>query len=595
MAKYLSAILLSFLTLNVFPQAVIKGRSAPGYVSIKEDASGTIAMGPAITGRSSSGYVNILPEIIIKPPQLQADNISFVDTDGNNYLNANENSRIIFVLKNTGEGPALNMEVRIIEKNRAPGLTYQSKTIGTLQPGEIRSIEIPVSGNENTTNSTASFSITINEANKFGIDLPPVILETRALVVPMVTISEIDYGGIRAIKGKPFDVRVVVRNAGPGMAENVTITLPLGENVINLNNNNREIIGNLASGEAREIKYNLITNKDYNFSKVNLSFVVSEKYGKYADNGRSSTAIPIDQPLTAENPVVIRGEEKAVAQNRPASTAVAGTSPAAFTSDVDRDIPIVKSKSQNKVALIIGNEDYSKAYNAESNVDFAARDAEVFSEYTKKILGIEEKYVLLSLNATYMVMKSQVQRAIDIAKVIGSQAEIIFYYAGHGFPDQSTRIPYLIPVDVSASNLTSAIKLADIYAQLGSSGAGRITVFLDACFSGGGRDMGPVNARSVRMVPNTEEGMVTGNMVVFTASTGEQTAQALNKQQHGLFTYYLLKKLKETSGNVTYGELFDYINKNVQLDALTENNKPQVPVILTGDVAGDKWRSWKIR
>ncbi len=192
-------------------------------------------------------------------------------------------------------------------------------------------------------------------------------------------------------------------------------------------------------------------------------------------------------------------------------------------------------------------------------------------------------------------MKSQVQRAIDIAKVIGSQAEIIFYYAGHGFPDQATKIPYLIPVDVSASNLTSAIKLADIYAQLGSSGAGRITVFLDACFSGGGRDMGPVNARSVRMAPSTEENMVTGNMVVFTASTGEQTAQALNRQQHGLFTYYLLKKLKETSGNITYGDLFEYILKNVQLDALTENNKPQVPVFLSSDLVDDKWRSWKIR
>ena len=107
--------------------------------------------------------------------------------------------------------------------------------------------------------------------------------------------------------------------------------------------------------------------------------------------------------------------------------------------------------------------------------------------------------------------------------------------------------------------------------------------------------MGPVNARSVRMVPNTEEGMVKGNMVVFTASTGEQTAQALDKQGHGLFTYYLLKKLKETAGNVTYGDLFEYILKNVQLDALTENNKPQVPVLIASDMVDEKWRSWKIR
>ncbi len=595
MARYLTAILLSLLTLSVFPQTIIKGRSPQVYVSITRDPSGTMATGPAITGRSDPAYVNILREIAIKPPQLQADNISFVDTDGNNFINANENARIIFVLKNAGEGPALNMEVRITEKNRVPGLNYQSKAIGTFQPGEIKTIEIPVSSNVNTSNSTASFSISISEANKFGIDLPPIVLETKALVAPLVSITEIDYGNMQAVKGKPFDVRVVVQNTGPGIAENVNLSLPLGENIMNISSNSKVNIGSLASGETREIKYTLITNKEYNLSKIILPFVLSEKYGKYADNSRSTATVPLDLQLASAKQVVIQGEDKTAAQSRQVSAVVPGVSAASLTSDVDKDIPVIKSKTQNKVALIIGNEDYSKAYNAESNVDFAAKDAEMFAEYMKKVVGIEEKYVLHSTNATYMVMKSQVQRAIDIAKVIGSQAEIIFYYAGHGFPDQTTKIPYLIPVDVSASNLTSAIKLADIYAQLGSSGAGRITVFLDACFSGGGRDMGPVNARSVRMAPNTEEGMITGNMVVFTASTGEQTAQALNKQQHGLFTYYLLKKLKETSGNVTYGELFDYINKNVQLDALTENNKPQVPIILTGDPSGDKWRSWKIR
>lgn len=595
MARYLTALLLSLMTLNVFPQAIIKGRSPQGYVSITKDASGTMVTGHVITGRSSSVYVNIIQETAIIPPQLQADNISFVDADGNNFINANENARIIFVLKNTGEGPALNLEARITEKNRVPGLTYQPKTIGSLQPGEIRSIEIPVSSSVNTSNSTASFNISINEANKFGIDLPPIILETRALVAPLVSITEIDYGNTQAVKGKPFDVRVMVQNTGPGIAENVNLSLPLGENIMNISSNSQVNIGSLASGETREIKYTLITNKDYNLSKIILPFVLSEKYGKYADNSRSTATVPLDLQLASAKQVVIQGDDKAAAQSRQVSTVVPGAPTASFTSDVDKDIPVIKSKTQNKVALIIGNEDYSKAYNAESNVDFAARDAEVFAEYTKKVLGIEEKYVLLSLNATYMVMKSQVQRAIDIAKVIGSQAEIIFYYAGHGFPDQATKIPYLIPVDVSASNLTSAIKLADIYAQLGSTGAGRITVFLDACFSGGGRDMGPVNARSVRMAPSTEEGMVTGNMIVFTASTGEQTAQALNKQQHGLFTYYLLKKLKETSGNVTYEDLFDYILKNVQLDALTENNKPQVPVLISSDLVEDKWKSWKIR
>jgi hypothetical protein len=107
--------------------------------------------------------------------------------------------------------------------------------------------------------------------------------------------------------------------------------------------------------------------------------------------------------------------------------------------------------------------------------------------------------------------------------------------------------------------------------------------------------MGPVNARAVRMAPSTEESLVTGNMIVFTASTGEQTAQALNREQHGLFTYHLLKKLKETTGNITYGELFEYLSRNVHLDALAVNNKPQEPVFISGDLVGEKWKTWKLR
>jgi hypothetical protein len=589
MGKYFTVIAFSLIALNVFPQAVIKNRSPQGYVSITRDASGNQGIASVIKGRSVSGYVNILNEVAIKPPRLQADNPQLIDTDGNNFINANENARIFFIIRNTGEGEAMNLEARITEKNRVPGLTFQSKTIGTLNPGEVKTVEIPITSDINTTNSTASFSISINETNGFGIDIGTVVIETRAILAPMVAVTDIDYGGVPIRKNEKFNVRVLVQNNGQGNAEGVSLTLPLGENIFLTDGNTPFFIGNLAPGETKEVRYTLITNNNYNLSKIILPFQITEKYGKYADNSKSTVTILMDLQLTASKQVVIQGEQRAAPDTRPVATA------ATLTSDVDKNIPVVSSKNSNRIALIIGNEDYSHAYNPESNVDFAANDARIFAEYAKNVLGIQEKYVLMTVDATYMTMKAQIQRAIEIVKVMGPVAEIIFYYAGHGFPDQATKIPYLIPVDVSAATLTSAIKLADVYAQLSNSGAGRVTVFLDACFSGGGRDQGLVNARSVRMAPSTEESLVSGNMIVFTASTGEQTAQALNREKHGLFTYYLLKKLKETSGNVTYGDLFEYILKNVQLDALTENNKPQVPVYISSDLVGEKWKSWKLR
>ena len=60
--------------------------------------------------------------------------------------------------------------------------------------------------------------------------------------------------------------------------------------------------------------------------------------------------------------------------------------------------------------------------------------------------------------------------------------------------------------------ITAAIKLEDIYKKLAESGAGRVTVFLDACFSGGARDAGLIAARSVKV--KAKENLVTGNVVV---------------------------------------------------------------------------------
>lgn len=44
-----------------------------------------------------------------------------------------------------------------------------------------------------------------------------------------------------------------------------------------------------------------------------------------------------------------------------------------------------------------------------------------------------------------------------------------------------------------------------------------------------------------------------------------------------MMTYFLLKKLQDSKGDVTLGELSDYITENVKRAALTEKSKSQVP------------------
>lgn len=83
-------------------------------------------------------------------------------------------------------------------------------------------------------------------------------------------------------------------------------------------------------------------------------------------------------------------------------------------------------------------------------------------------------------------------------------------------------------------------------------------------------------------------------MVVFTAATGDETAYPNNTEGHGMFTYYLLKKLQETSGNVTYEELGDYIRQNVSRQSIVLNGKSQTPTVIPSADATD-WQNWKLK
>ena len=172
---------------------------------------------------------------------------------------------------------------------------------------------------------------------------------------------------------------------------------------------------------------------------------------------------------------------------------------------------------------------------------------------------------------------------------LGSEGELVIYYAGHGFPDQQTKEPYLIPVDVSGTDLSYAVKLHDLYKKLGNTGA-KITVFLDACFTGSGRNAGLVAARGVRVKPKQE--ILNGNVVVFSASSGEQSALPYHQEGHGLFTYYLLEKLQESEGDISYGDLADYIDSKVSVTSININEKEQDPVVNTSEKVADSWRNW---
>ncbi|MBI9066819.1 MAG: caspase family protein [Salinivirgaceae bacterium] len=264
--------------------------------------------------------------------------------------------------------------------------------------------------------------------------------------------------------------------------------------------------------------------------------------------------------------------------------------------DIDVNIPTTKTINPHAYALIIGNEDYSSYQSdlsSEVNVAYAVNDANIFRNYILNTFGIPESNIKFLSNATSGQMYQAIAWINKIIQKEGGSAEVVVYYAGHGLPDEKTNEPYIIPVDVSATNLQSAIKLHTLYTKLTEYPSKKITVFMDACFSGGSRGQGLLASRGVKVKP--KQNLLTGNIVVFTSSSGEQSSLPFKDKQHGMFTYYLLKKIQETNGDISYNDLYNYVKKEVDLNCVKVNSKEQTPNILYSIELGENWMDWKLK
>ena len=117
---------------------------------------------------------------------------------------------------------------------------------------------------------------------------------------------------------------------------------------------------------------------------------------------------------------------------------------------------------------------------------------------------------------------------------------------------------------------------------------------MDACFTGANKEGSMlVAARGVAREAKKE--VLKGKSVVFSASSGDETAMTYHEKGHGLFTYFLLKKLQETGGNVSYSDLAEYIKQNVKKEAFLINEKPQTPVVATSATVTSSWGTMKLK
>ncbi len=544
----------------------------------------TIIVGKSSTKKISYRTKKIEESSYLKP-KLEIIDYSFIDENSNGVLEQDESANIEIQLLNKGDGTARDVYLGVeLLSREIEGIEYKKELfIGNIYTEITREIIIPLKGKSYLNTGIAHFRIEVNE--RFGYIPNPVNIKigTNDYIQPGITIKEAmfstDKGG-KVQLSYPVYLRLFIENTSPKDIKNLEVDIYFDNQGCVLLEDNKFIISSLGSYESMIKEVVFTTKKNYPYDIIPIKFHFHDKYKMYSE---------IKSVFLDLNQVVASRTSPEEDKNLIESTKF-------LVADVDTGIPYDSIRYPNRFALVIGNEDYTKhqpALKSESNVIYAKNDATIFRKYAINTLGIPKENVFLLINATYAEMKHEVERISKIIEKSGDRAELVFYYAGHGLPDENTHLPYLIPVDVSATNLHSAIKLSDIYKRFSETGAEMITLFIDACFTGGGRESGLLSARAFSVEPKFE--LLNGNMVVFLSSSGTQSSLPYHEKKHGIFTYFLLKKLMETRAYISYGELSDYLSKTVAIESLRINSKEQDPKVHISINVKDTWqdRSFK--
>jgi hypothetical protein len=488
------------------------------------------------------------------PPLLEISDLRLAGTDSPGILAANESGFIYFTLRNAGQGDAYNLRLYASEKNGIEGLQLPSQKFiaRQLKPGESRADSLSVSGLRNLAEGMAEIELYMNEANSHAGPPVQTSIRTREFSLPKLIISDIV---LSDISDREIRLYATIRNSGLSSLQDVSINVKYPD-VVLAKGKSSETLPLLKPDESREVFYTFAKTRAFNGTH-NYTFDVDIK----------------DKTDLARYHKAVYTKERVVAAER---------------DPIDNDIPrsTKVEPSSNTYVLIIGNENYKKI----SPVPHAINDARVFGEYCRLTYNVPKSTnIHFVANAGLADMKDGLDWLVTKAKEAkGGNAELIIYYSGHGTVGKardgtSDDDQYLVPVDVSNLDVSLSISRHDIYASLSEVSFKRASIFLDACYSG---DKRPIVKEPVYKWK--------GKIFLFASSSLGQVSNPYSEKGHGFFTYFLLKSIWETRGNINYADMVEQVKQQVSSVSKSITKEEQKPQEVPMPEAKDEWKRWKI-
>ena len=388
---------------------------------------------------------------------------------------------------------------------------------------------------------------------------------------------------------KSYTLRVLVQNTGKGTAEQVSININLPDNVFRLDQNNKAAIKTLESGESRTVDFPFIINQVYAQSQLAINVHISERHGRFAKDGR----IVLDVGTTE----VVASNITPLEAHRNTNEIVRAT----LRSEVDKDIPQSAVTNNGMHVMIIANQNYKN----EKSISTAINDAMTMKEYCILTLGVPSNQIEFLTNRTTSEMLTDISGFAKTMQV-NPNDRFMFFYFGHGMrdKDQNVEDAYLIPIDGSSSYLQMTgcsrnkmmKQFEDVHPQ-------QLVVYLESCFSGGNSgategqsdNLAYAKGSSGARLDDNVKTQFRGNIILITASSASEEANAHVAEGHNVFSYEFFKALKTSNGDIRWGALFDEVKQKTTQTAWNKLHRDQTPSVTVSTTIGDTWKQWSVK
>ncbi|MEN6621441.1 MAG: caspase family protein [Smithella sp.] len=512
---------------------------------------------------------------------------SLVDSSGKKELTGGREAVLKMEITNKGREPAKDVQVFLSGDQEIVGYFGEKHVIGDIGARETKVVKFKAALPSKISSAKTALNIQIKDgrdsisAGKKSIDVSIAAAEVTETVEVISQLPKLvfttqlkDKNNNRILDGsEEIALQVNVTNNGIGIAKDVQVVLSGHKELVSYLGE-KKFIGNIKPGEQKIAEFKTTLPAQIPAESAKLRIEILEGSG-FAPSQKKTLQIamrPAEVPETME----IISEV-----------------------DVDDIPPRIKGyERKDAVALIIGIGKYREE--KIPAIKYAVRDAEVMAKYLENLGGISKANIQILINEK--ASKSDIQAYIEdwLPRRINENSTVFIYYAGHGAPGEQGKSAYIVPYEGQPDFPSQLYTLQSLYNSLGKLKAKEVVVLLDSCFSGvKGRSVTHAGARPLVMKP-ADILPLNNKVIVIAGASGNQMSSDYDRAKHGLFTYGILKGLRgeavrERTGSVNLGGLYNYVKAVVSEKASLELNRDQTPVLLSSESNRDRLKIQVVR